>query len=344
MRGITLAVLAITGLAGTAQSADLETLTTASEPVATRQSFDGTVEAVNRSTVAAQTAGEITEIAYDVHDFVPKDAVILRIDDTEAQAALAQARAGEAEARAGLSETEVRFRRIRDLHEREAVSQAEFDQAEAAYQAARARLEAARAAVGQARTRLGYTEVKAPYAGIVVERHVETGEVVQPGSPLMTGLSLERLRVTIQVPQDIADHVRRAGKASVEMPDGTRLESESLTFYPYADERSRSFRVRVNLDANGHGLYPGMMLKVRVPTGETERLLVPAEAVVYRSELRAVYVVDGEGRVRLRQIRLGARHGDRVEVLAGLTPGETVALDPDAALARIAARKDGSDG
>jgi multidrug efflux pump subunit AcrA (membrane-fusion protein) len=95
---------------------------------------------------------------------------------------------------------------------------------------------------------------------------------------------------------------------------------------------------------NGYGLYPGMMLRVHVPTGESERLLVPAEAVVYRSELRAVYVLDGEGRVRLRQVRLGARQGDRVEVLAGLSAGETLALDPRAALERIAARKDDADG
>ncbi|MBA1149477.1 efflux RND transporter periplasmic adaptor subunit [Ectothiorhodospiraceae bacterium WFHF3C12] len=344
MRGVTLALLVISGLAGAAQDSELETMTTRLETVATQQAFDGTVEAVNRSTVAAQIAGEVTEIGFDVHDFVPQDAVILRIDDTQAQAALAQARASVAEARAGLSEATVSFRRVRDLFERQAVSQAEFDQAEAAYQAAQARLEAAQAAVKQAETRLGYTVVKAPYPGIVVERHVEVGEVVQPGTPLITGLSLERLRVNIHVPQDIAEAVRRAGTASVEMPGGSVLTSDDLTFYPYADARSRSFRVRVNLAPDGHNLYPGMMLKVSVPTGEAERLMVPARAVLRRSELRAVYVVDEDGAPRLRQVRLGNRDGDRVEVLSGLSAGETIALNPNAALARIAARKEGGDG
>lgn len=344
MRGITLALMAWIGLSGAAHGAGLETVTVRPEKVTQRQSFDGTVEAVNRSTVAAQIAGEVTSIDFDVQDTVPAGAVILRIDDTQARAALAQARASAAEARAGLSEAAVNFRRVRDLFERKAVSQAEYDQAEAGYQAAQARLEAARAAVKQAETRLGYTEVKAPYAGIVVERHVEVGELVQPGTPLMTGLSLERLRVSIQVPQDIADAVRRAGTAEVRMPDGSVLTSDNLTFYPYADERSRSFRVRVNLEPDGHGLYPGMMLKVFVPTGEDETILIPEPAVVYRSELRAVYVVDDSGAPRLRQVRLGARHGDRVAVLAGLEPGESVVLDPNAALKRISARKEGSDG
>lgn len=344
MRGITLALTVWMGLSGAASAAELETATISRETVTQRQSFDGTVEAVNRSTVAAQIAGEVTEIAFDVQDEVPAGAVILRIDDTQARAALAQARASAAEARAGLSEAAVNFRRVRDLFERKAISQAEYDQAEAGYQAAQARLEAARAAVQQAETRLGYTQVEAPYAGIVVERHVEVGELVQPGTPLMTGLSLEQLRVNIHVPQDIAGAVRQAGTAEVELPDGGSLTSHDLTFYPYADASSRSFRVRVNLKPDGHGLYPGMMLKVFVPTGEAQRLLVPAQAVVYRSELRAVYVVDDSGAPRLRQVRLGARHGDRVEVLAGLEPGESIALDPNAALKRIAARKEGSDG
>lgn len=344
MRGIALALLILTGFPDAAFAADLETMIVKVEPVTEHLAFDGTVEAVNRSTVAAQIAGEVAGIGFDVHDFVPQDAVILRIDDTQAQAALAQARASVAEARAGLSEAAVNFRRVRDLFQRKAVSQAEFDQAEAAYQAAQARLEAARAAVKQAETRLGYTVVKAPYAGILVKRHVEVGEVVQPGTPLVTGLSLDRLRVNIHVPQDIAETVRRAGRAAVEMPDGDRIVSKDLTFYPYAEAASRSFRVRVNLAPDGYSLYPGMMLKVHVPIGEAERLLVPSGAVVHRSELRAVYVVAEDGTPRLRQVRLGSRYDGRVEVLSGLSAGETIALDPNAALARIAARKEGADG
>lgn len=125
------------------------------ETVSVRQSFDGTVEAVDRSTVAAQIAGEVVEIAFDVHDYVPADEVIVRIDDTQARAALAEARARMAQARAALGDAELRFRRVRDLRERQAVSEAELDQAEAAYQAAEARLEAVRAAGAAGRDPVG---------------------------------------------------------------------------------------------------------------------------------------------------------------------------------------------
>lgn len=338
MTGRAIWILLLGGLIGTASAAELPTMTVQPETVTQWQSYDGVVEAVNRSTVAAQISGQVTAINYDVEDYVPKDAVLLTIDDTQAKARLAQARASVAEAEAGLSEARVSFQRTQDLYKRKATSKAEFDQAQAAYQAARARLEAARAAVDQAQTQLGYTRVTAPYAGIVVQRHVEVGEMVQPGTPLMTGLSLEKLRVNIDVPQAQADAVRKAGEASVELPGGDRLTSDNLTFYPYADEQSHTFGVRVNLAGDGHGLYPGMMLKVFVPLGKVQELIVPRSAVVFRSELRAVYVLE-DGRPRLRQIRLGRREGDRIQVLAGLSAGEKVVLDPNAALKAIAARE-----
>ncbi|MDH5619059.1 MAG: efflux transporter periplasmic adaptor subunit, partial [Gammaproteobacteria bacterium] len=90
---------------------------------------------------------------------------------------------------------------------------------------------------------------------------------------------------------------------------------------------SNTFRVRVNLPDGAATLYPGMFIKVGFVVGETKRLLVPVDAVVRRSELSAVYVVDGDT-VSLRQVRLGRRYGDSIEILAGLTEGEVVATDP----------------
>ncbi len=85
--------------------------------------------------------------------------------------------------------------------------------------------------------------------------------------------------------------------------------------------------MRVDLPDGGPALYPGMIVKVGFVVGETKRLLIPAAAVVRRSELSAVYVASDD-RVTLRQVRLGRRYGDAVEVLAGLSEGEVVATDP----------------
>lgn len=292
--------------------------------------FDGTVEAVNKATVSAQTSGRVAELPYDVNDFVEAGAVILRLTDTEQRAALKRAQAALAEAEARDAEASKEFDRVSGMYRNETVPKARFDQAKANKDAADARLQAARAGSAAAQEQLDYTVVKAPYSGIVSERHVAVGELVSPGQPLMSGISLESLRVDVSVPQSLIDPVRKIGKALV-YADGKRIEGKSLTFFPVADPVSNTFQVRVNLPDRAATLYPGMFVKVGLVVGETRRLLIPAAAVVSRSELTAAYVLEGEDRVVLRQLRLGRRYGDNVEVLAGLDAGERVALDPVAA-------------
>lgn len=292
--------------------------------------LDGVVEAVNRSTVSAQTSGRVQEILVDVNDEVAQGATIVRLRDAEQRAGLEQAEAALREARARFEEAQTEYNRVRNIYARKLVAKAELDTAAAALAAARARLEGARAAVDQAREQLDNTVVKAPYGGIVLERHVQLGEAVQPGTPLMTGFSLEDLRVVANVPQRLINPVRRHAQARVLLADGTGVAAAGLVFFPYADPASNVFKVRVNLPKGVQGLYPGMFVKTAFTVGEETRLTVPAAAVVRRGEVTAVYVVDGE-RVALRQIRAGRAEADRVEVLAGLEAGESVALDPVAA-------------
>lgn len=299
--------------------------------------FDGTVEAVNRATVSAQTSGRVAEILYDVNDFVEAGAVIMRFTSVEQQAALRQARAALEEAEARFEEAEQEYRRIESMYRNETVARARFEQAQANRDAAAARLESARSAVTAAEEQLAYTEVRAPYAGIVSARHVEVGEMVSPGQPLMSGLSLESLRVNVDVPQSMFEPIRKIGRAYVYAGDD-RIGAESLTFFPVADPSTNTFRVRVNLPESAAQLFPGMLVKVGFVVGETRRLLVPHDAIVRRSELTAVYVV-GEDRVMLRQVRIGRRYGEDVEVLAGLDPSEEVALDPVAAGIYVKARQ-----
>jgi RND family efflux transporter MFP subunit len=284
---------------------------------------------VNQATVSAQTSGRVAEIFYDVDDFVEAGAPIMRFTDTEQRAAVTSARGALQEAEARAAEAESEFARVSAMFDNGTVARARFDQAQANRNAAAARLEAARAAVANAEQQLEYTVVRAPYAGIVSRRHVEPGEVVRPGAPLMSGLSLESVRVLVDVPQSMLEPIRSIGKASVYVDDRT-IAAESLTFFPVADPATNTFRVRAMLPTGGVTLYPGTFVKVGFVVGETERLLVPASAIVRRSELTAVYVV-GESAVTLRQIRVGRRYGERVEVLAGLAPGDAVAMDPVAA-------------
>jgi len=317
-------------LAGAVQAAiPFETVAVGYEVAPRERIWDGRIEAVNQATVSAQTSGRIAELPFDVNDFVDAGQVIMRFTDSEQQAALARAQAALEEAQARYAEAGQEFERVSSMFNNGTVSKARFDQAKANRDAAQARLTAARSGVETARDQLEYTVVRAPYAGIVAKRHVELGELVSPGQPLITGLSLQSLRVNVDVPQSMFQPIRTIGKAFVYIDDD-RIAGTELTFFPVADSAANTFRVRVDLPDGSATLYPGMTVKVGFVVGETRRLLVAADAVVRRSELSAVYVTNGD-QVMLRQVRLGRRYGESLEVLAGLSEGEMVAADPVAA-------------
>jgi RND family efflux transporter MFP subunit len=305
------------------------------ETMPVERRLDGTIEAVNQGTVSAQTSGRVVAIEFDVNDFVPAGAVILRLRATEQRAGVSQAQATLTEAAAREAEAQTRHQRIVELYARRVVPKAMLDEATANRDAAVARLQAARAALSRAREGLDYTEVRAPYAGIVTQRHVEVGESVSPGTPLVSGLSLQYLRVAVDIPQRVVEQVRRIGKAAVYVGE-RRVPAQKLTIFPVATPQSNTFRARVELPENAADLYPGMFVKVGFVVGEARRLMVPAGAVVRRSEVTGVYVWTPDGRTALRQVRLGHLVDGRYEVAAGLVAGDRVALDPLAAMVHAA--------
>ncbi|EGV52853.1 efflux RND transporter periplasmic adaptor subunit [endosymbiont of Riftia pachyptila] len=325
------ALLIISGVSGVS-AAELP-----SEPAIYREiprefRLDGTVEAINRTTVSAQTQGVVEQILVDVDDFVEKGMLIVLLNDTQHQAKLKQAQAELKEAVARLQEAQDEFKRVKGLHEKKLVSQSQMDKATAALKSAKARREAASAGLDQAREQLEYTRVKAPYSGIVTHRHVEVGEIAQAGQQLMRGISLDELRVTVDVPQSLIPTIRKFGKAWVEQPEGGFVAATRLTIFPFAHHGSNTFKVRVDLPEGVKGLFPGMFVKTSFLTGSKRELVVPAMAVVYRSEVTALYVIDADGRIGFRHVRVGHYTEDGMQaVLAGLSEGERVALDPVAA-------------
>jgi RND family efflux transporter MFP subunit len=302
--------------------------------------LDGVVEAVHRATVSAQTSGTIKEILVDVDDFVEKGAVIAQLKDVSQKAKLKKAQAGEKEAISHLAKAEDEFERMEDIYAKKVVSKAKMDEATHALSAARARLESARASLEEAREQLSYTRIKAPYSGIVTERHVEVGETVQTGSKIMTGVSLDKLRVNVDVPQNLINKIRIFGKAYVYTEaaiggDLAQVAVDKITVFPIADRASNTFKVRLDLPEGIDGLFPGMFVKTSLVIGEKEVLQVPQKSVVYRSELTAVYVISDDGSISFRHVRLGRSSHDNQIVLSGLTVGEKVALDPIAAGAAL---------
>jgi len=293
-------------------------------------SSEAVVEAVRQSTVAAQIAGRVVEIRFDVGDFVRQGEVIVRIDERAATQAVAVSQAQVAEADAALRNARANYERTKQLLAQKFISQAALDKSESEYKAAAARVTALLAGAGQVATERSFATIVAPYSGIVSARHVELGEMAVPGKPLMTGFDPGTLRVVANVPQAKIAAISQSGKARIEVPSHNRwIEVKKLTVVPAADPRTHTTMVRLELPGDVRGIFPGVFARAHFVTGTAPRLMLPRAALVRRSEVTAVYVVGEDGQPRLRQVRLGAASDEKaIEVLAGLRAGERVALEP----------------
>ncbi len=300
-------------------AAELQTTVAKTIQVPQIRVVDATIEAVHQATVSAQTSGRITEITADVDDYVEKGAILVVLRDKEQRAAFDAARAR-------YEEAEAEFKRVREVYEKKLVAKAALDKAEA-------QLKATKANMDQAREALEHTRVRAPYSGIVVKRHVEVGETARVGQDLMTGLSLEKLRARVNLPQTLIHSVRKYRQAWVWVGRDhmQQVKAQSLTISPFADEQTHTFLVRVNLPVGEFHVYPGMHAKVGFLTGEENRLVIPQSAVARRSEVTGVYVREDD-KITFRYIRTGKQlDDDMVEVLSGLGEGDVLFTDPHAA-------------
>ena len=298
--------------------------------VAQTYSVEGVVEAVRQSTVSAQISGRVKEVNFDVGDTVKKGQVILRIDERETAQALAGSQAQVMQAQAALTQAKANYERSVQLFEQKYISQSGLDKAKADYDVAQAQAAASEAGESQSALARGYAAVIAPFGGVVASRLVEMGEMVTVGKPLMIGFDPSQMRVVVNVPQYKLAEIGTHPKVNVELSSLKRwVPAAAVTVQPSADTRTHSTQVRVSLPAKEKGVYPGMFVRAHFVVGKASKLLIPASAVVRRSEVVAVYVVDDKGAARLRQVRLGeASAENEVEVLVGLNPGESVALDP----------------
>lgn len=328
--------------------ADVRTLRVDAQSMAVVHTAEATLEAINQVTVSAQMPGRILELRVDAGDRVERGDLLLRIDSAETDQALASADAAVAQAQAVRANAKTDYDRAQSLVQRNFISQSAVDQAKATFEATDAALRAARAVRSQTAVVLGYADVASPITGIVAERHVESGEMAQPGMPLVTVFDPLAMRAVVDVPQgrlaDFGADALGAIGASVELPEsGRRVQAVGVTVMPAADVRTHTLRVRVELPANLEGVSPGMFARVHFITGQSQRIAVPATAILRRSEVTAVYVVDARRAFSMRQIRLGkALQDGTIEVLAGLSGGEEIALDPvQAGIVARAARADG---
>ena len=339
-----------------AAAAPLPTVPAQSARAVAPMAFDGVVEAVRQTVVAAQVAGAVVQLDVKVGDRVKAGQLLARIDARAAEQGAVASDAQVAAARASLDLAAQDLARQQQLARQNFISPSALERAEAQFKATQAQVNAQLAQAGAARTQTGWYLVRAPYDGVVSEVPVVLGDMALPGRALVTVYDPAALRIAAAVPQTVAAQL--AGQSTAQAPAaGLKAELPGLPaaqqwpavlrtqWLPTVDPSTHTMTLRADLPAGLPGVAPGQFARLWLPVaaGATPAgtgapaISVPRQAVVRRAELTALYVLDGQGRPLLRQVRLGRVDGDRVEVLSGLAAGEAVVTDPQAAARASAA-------
>lgn len=295
--------------------------------------MDGVVQPVRHSTVSAQVSGRVTALMVKAGDKVRAGQLLASIDDREAQTGVQRSQAQVAQAQAELSNAQASFDRTRDLRAQGFVSSAALDTAQAQLKSAQAARDQANAGMKQAGLSQGFTRVTAPFDAWVWQTEAEVGDLALPGKPILALYAPSPLRAVVQVPVSRSKPLSGQVTIEVQVPtaDGAQqwIRPTLTQQLPSADPVSQTIEWRLDLPTpTTQGLTPGQQVRVRFAAGQDRRLVIPGAAVLRRGELTAVYVVVGQG-FALKAVRLGVDHGSQgVEVLAGLTEADRVALNP----------------
>lgn len=316
-----------------AGSAPVKVFKVRTERIAEKLSYTGTLEAAREVTITPEIAGKIARIYVDEGDRVAAGDVLAELDTESTRLQLKQAEAALAAAEANFKDARKNMERMDKLFEENAVSATQHEKVQLAFEAASAQLAQARAAVDLAQHALDVSIMKAPFSGIISARNAKVGDVINPMmgsfSPTSGVLKLvdySRVKAVVAVTQSDVARIRKGQEAILRtgVYPGRDFPGRVTVVNLAADPASKKFRVEAVFENPELLLRPGtfgdVIFEVRT---KDDALVVPQAALV---EGGFVYVVEG-GRAARRQVALGLRNTNTVEVTGGLREGELVVVE-----------------
>jgi RND family efflux transporter MFP subunit len=346
----------------------VKTVRVAASPLEQIVNAVGSLAALDRATLSTKVSGRLQAMTVDLGSVVQQRELIARIEPRDYQLQLQQAEAllSQARVRLGLTsegtdnvtdlektstvrqmralldEAKANRDRVLKLSEQGILSASELETTEAAYKVASSRYEDSmlevrnrqallaqrKAELEIGRQHLIDTETRAPFDGVIQERRANAGEFLSSGTPLVTLVRMNPLRLRLEVPEREASNIRVAQKVRLKVEGNTNVYTgEIKRLSPAIEELTRMLWVEADVENPGE-LRPGSFAKAEIVTDNTSRgILVPLNALSSFAGVEKVFVVQ-DGKAVEKLITTGRRVGDSIEILSGLEVGDVVILDP----------------
>jgi RND family efflux transporter MFP subunit len=318
-------------------------------PIALQRTFSGELEALAEFVVAPKISGRVERVFVNIADTVKRGQVVAELDNDEyvlavaqAQADLEVARANLSKARSDLETSNREFKRTESLLKRGIASDSEFDAAKQDQLAKQAQLKVAAAQVAKAESsletaniRLGYTKVTAGWTGgdedrVVAERYVDEGQTVAANAQLLSIVELNPIVGVVFVTE--SDYARLKPGQLVSLTTdaypGEQFTGRIDRIAPVFRKSTRQARIEMTIDNPRHRLKPGMFIRAAVVLARIpEATIVPEQALTKRDDKSGIFIISEDGRsVVWREVKVGIREGDRVQVEGAGLSGRVVTL------------------
>ncbi len=306
------------------------------EPAQEPLVLPGTLQAAVEAPIYARTSGYLVRWYHDIGSRVRKGEVLAELDTPEIDQQLRQARADLNTARANANLAQITANRYREAIKLDAVSRQEVDNTVGQLEAREAEVQSAAANVQRLVELEGFKHVYAPFDGLVTRRNVDVGTLVNAGN---TGLSqqlftlarTDPIRVYVSVPEATAPAVHRGLPAFVVLTEypGRQFRGEVVRSADAIDPGTRTLLTEVDVPNADGTLLPGGYAQVHLDLQVAgARVEVPVNALLFRSEGLRAAVVGSDHKVQLRRLTIGRDYGTSLEVLAGLSAGDAIVLNP----------------
>ncbi len=295
----------------------------------------GNMQAFNDTPIYARTSGYVKRWLVDIGAHVRQGQVLAVVETPELDQQLDQARAELKNAEANLQIAEITAKRWQNLLKTNAVSQQEADQAQSDFTSKQALVASSKANVDRLLQLQAFERITAPFNGVITARNTDIGALIQAGDnsapkEIFHIAATQKLRVYISVPETDVAAIRDGQKVtlSADAFPKTTFEGTVVRNSNSIDSSSRTLNVEVDVENASGQLLPGAyaIVHLKIP-GDRRGVTIPANALLFRSEgLRAAVVSDGH--VKLTPVVIGQDYGNIVEVVAGLTPRDSVVVNP----------------
>lgn len=303
----------------------------------------GSVRSRDRVIIMPQVNEQVTRIHVEIGDTVQQGDLLAQLYDETFRDELRSAQAQHEQNRVAFEQDSTQYYRTQRLYEREAVSEAEYQEARSAYRSSRAAMESSEASLTQTRQNLNNTRVRAPVDGVVTQRHISQGDMASSGQEMFEIANLEGYEVRLNIPRRDWRRVEFGQAVDLRISGDEDFVAEGTVTRksPNLDENTGLGMIIISITDTGGEIFPGVLTEARINVDESRStIVIPRTAMVESVETiidpesnsielerrYSAFVVQGDTVAHRRNLELGIEQGERVEVVSGLQEGEKLVI------------------